>query len=184
MTVSSETPERAQASALAARLLERAVDGGIRIAVAESLTGGLLADALVSVPGASRAFSGGIVAYDTALKASLLGVDRERLRTHGPVDALVAEQMACGVRVACGVPERGGDAELGLATTGVAGPDPDAQSGQPAGVVWVGVSYQGSTTSFRLALDGDRETIRRDAVSAALSAGIGALEQDKSSAQL
>ena len=185
-SVSSGSAETSVASepALAARLLESAVARGVRIAVAESLTGGLLADALVSVPGASRAFSGGIVAYDTALKASLLGVDRERLRVYGPVDALVAEQMARGVRAACAVPERGGDAELGLATTGVAGPDPDAQSGQPAGVVWIGVSYRGSTTSVRLALDGDRYTIRRAAVLAALSAGIEALEQGKTSVPL
>ena len=173
-----------ETTVLAERLLAGAVAAGIRIAVAESLTGGLLANALVSVPGASRAFSGGIVAYDTALKGSLLDVDRERLRATGPVDGLVAEQMARGVRVACGVPERGGDAGLGLSTTGVAGPDPDAQSGQPAGVVWIGVSLNGHSTARQLALEGDRDTIRRSAVAAALRAGIDALEQWQSSIKL
>ena len=121
-------------SALGAELISLAGASGIRIAVAESLTGGLLADALVSVFGASRVFSGGVVAYDTALKHSLLAVDAEILRARGPVDEIVAAQMAAGVRRACGLPERG-PAELGISTTGVAGPDPDPQSGQRAGLL-------------------------------------------------
>lgn len=121
----------AETIALATRL-------GLRIAAAESLTGGLVAAALVSVPGASLAFSGGVVAYDTELKASLLGVDRALLARRGPVDGEVARQMARGVRRVCAVPR--GPADLGIATTGVAGPDPDPQSGQVAGTVWLGVS--------------------------------------------
>lgn len=180
-SVSAATALSEATAVSAARLLALAIAADVRIAVAESLTGGLLADALVTVPGASRAFSGGIVAYDTALKSSLLRVDGARLRETGPVDELVAEQMARGVRVVCGVPERGGDAELGLSTTGVAGPDADPQSGQPAGVVWVGVSFRESSKTVRLALEGDRDTIRRAAVLEALRAGIQALEQVDSS---
>ena len=166
---------------LAARVIEAAAARGIRIAVAESLTGGLLADALVRVPGASRVFSGGIVAYDTALKHSLLGVDAELLAQRGPVDPEVARQMARGVRLACAVPREAGaapggqlpvgspvEAELGLATTGVAGPDPDPQSGQAAGAVWIGLSAGEETTSIGLQAGGDRAAIRAAAVIAAL----------------
>ncbi|MFC6235944.1 CinA family protein, partial [Leucobacter soli] len=75
---------------LAAQVIRLATDRRARIAVAESLTGGLLAAELVSVPGASIAFSGGVVAYDTALKRTLLGVDGGLLAERGPVDAEVA----------------------------------------------------------------------------------------------
>ncbi|MBO1902105.1 CinA family protein [Leucobacter weissii] len=150
----------------------------MRIAVAESLTGGLLADALVSVPGASAAFSGGIVAYDTALKHTLLGVDAELLAARGPVDAEVARQMARGVRATCATPRQGADsasspsaardAEVGLATTGVAGPDPDPQTGQAAGTVWLGVSSSRGERSVGLRLSGERAVIRLATVEAAL----------------
>ena len=152
--------------------LERAVALGVRIAVAESLTGGLLADALVAVPGASRAFSGGIVAYDTELKRSLLGVDAELLESRGPVDAEVAKQMARGVRRACATPRVGAaqavEAEIGLATTGVAGPDPDPATGQPAGTVWVGVSSALGERAVLLRSEGDRPRVRAQTVAAAL----------------
>ncbi|MBP1327545.1 nicotinamide-nucleotide amidase [Leucobacter exalbidus] len=138
----------------------------IRIAVAESLTGGLLASALVSVPGASRAFSGGIVAYDTELKRSLLGVDAELLERVGPVDGEVARQMARGVRRACAV---GGEpAALGISTTGVAGPDPDQHSGQQPGTVWIGVSSPAGERAVQVACAGDRAEIRAQAVVAAV----------------
>ncbi|WP_427871094.1 CinA family protein [Leucobacter luti] len=166
---------------LTARVIEAAAARGIRIAVAESLTGGLLADALVQVPGASRVFSGGIVAYDTALKHSLLGVDPGLLAQRGPVDPEVARQMALGVRRACATPREAGaasegplpagspvEAELGLATTGVAGPDPDPQSGQLAGTVWIGVSVGDTTRSVELHAAGDRSAIRAAAVAAAI----------------
>lgn len=156
---------------LVARIIESAASRGLRLAVAESLTGGLLADAVVSVPGASRVFSGGVVAYDTALKHSLLGVDAELLRERGPVDGGVARQMAEGVRRACAAPK--GDApsvpaDIGVATTGVAGPDPDAQTGQPAGTVWIAVSSGERTQVRLLSLDGDRASIRVAAVAAAI----------------
>ncbi|MEV8337322.1 CinA family protein [Leucobacter sp. NPDC077196] len=156
---------------LVARIIERAASRGLTLAVAESLTGGLLADAFVSVPGASRVFTGGIVAYDTALKHSLLGVDAAVLRERGPVDGEVARQMALGVRTACStshgeaVTERVG---IGVATTGVAGPDPDAQTGQPAGTVWIAVSLGAVERQQLLALDGDRSSIRTAAVAAAI----------------
>ncbi len=164
---------------LAAQVIRLATERGARLAVAESLTGGMLAAELVSVPGASLAFSGGIVAYDTALKHSLLHVDVRLLAERGPVDAEVARQMARGVRLACAVPASGvgGEAEstpadIGIATTGVAGPDPDPQTGQPAGTVWVGVSSSGGERAVELALSGDRAGIRAETVAAALRAAL------------
>lgn len=176
----------------ATRLVQLARARGGRIAVAESLTGGRLADAIVSVPGASMAFSGGIVAYATDLKHRLLGVDDALLRRVGPVDPEVARQMASGVRRACAVPEiddAGGDGGepatlLGIATTGVAGPDPDPQSGQAAGTVWIGVSiadrYAESGERVWAVpapyVSGSREAIRAAAVSEALRLAACALQ--------
>lgn len=164
--------DAAEEYALAARVIERATRLGVRIAVAESLTGGLLTAALVAVPGASAVLSGGIVAYDTELKATLLGVDRELLRTRGPVDAEVARQMATGVREACSVSGQAGvvsPADVGVSTTGVAGPDPDPQSGQPAGTVWLGVSSTGGVSAELLELSvSGRQEIRAAAVVGAL----------------
>lgn len=154
-----------------ARIIESAASRGLKLAVAESLTGGLLADAFVSVPGASRVFTGGVVAYNTWLKRSLLGVDAELLSERGPVDGGVARQMAEGVRRACAAPDETGvsaPADIGVATTGVAGPDPDAQTGQPAGTVWIAVSWGGLTHEKRLTLRGDRSSIRVDAVAASI----------------
>lgn len=145
---------------------------GLRIAVAESLTGGLLSDAFVSVPGASAAFSGGVVAYDTALKRTVLGVDETLLREKGPVDELVALQMARGVRSACAVARVQGEsvfpADIGLATTGVAGPDPDPATGQAAGTVWLGISSRLGDRAVFLQASGDREEIRTQSVRAIL----------------
>src|SRR4051812_47619675 len=101
----------------AAELLADLRSRGWTIAVAESLTGGLLCAALVDVVGASRSLRGGVVAYATELKGALLGVDDAVLAARGAVDPEVARQMAAGVRVRLG-------ADVGLATTGVAGPDP------------------------------------------------------------
>lgn len=158
--------------ALASTIVELAGALDLRVAVAESLTGGLLAGAIVGEPGASRVLSGGIVAYDTGLKRTLLGVDHELLAKRGPVDGEVARQMARGARLACAV-DRGDPgglrpADIGVATTGVAGPDPDPQTGQPAGTVWVGLSVGGVDSAHLISLQGSRAEIRSGAVRAAL----------------
>lgn len=156
------------ASALAAEAIEIAAHLGLRIATAESLTGGMLASEIVSVPGASRAFSGGVVAYDTELKATVLGVNPAQLELTGPVDSEVAQQMASGVRRACAAPA-GAPAALGISTTGVAGPASDPQTGQPAGTVWIGVSSPLGERSELLELSGlQRAEVREGAVLAAL----------------
>ncbi|HWB38362.1 MAG TPA: CinA family protein [Rugosimonospora sp.] len=144
-----------------AAILAELVRRGQTLAVAESLTGGLLAATIVSVPGASNAFRGGLVVYATDLKASLAGVPGDLLAERGPVDPGVAGWLASGARERCG-------ADWGLATTGVAGPDP--QNGIPPGTVYVGLAGpDGSRLSRRLDLTGDRQRVRTATVSAALT---------------
>jgi nicotinamide-nucleotide amidase len=158
----------------AATLIADLSSRGLTLAVAESLTGGLLTAELVSVPGASAVLSGGVVAYNTAIKHSVLGVDAELLEAEGPVHPLVAEQMALGVRDALAVDGR--PADIGLSTTGVAGPGP--QDGTPAGTVYLGFAVGDTATSVRLQLGGDREHIRSAVVSESL-AGLAALLADR-----
>src|SRR4051812_20961836 len=129
------------------------------IAVAESLTGGMVVAELVSVPGASAVVRGGGVTYATELKHALLGVDADLLAAGGPIQAAVAEQMAAGVRERL-------RADVGLATTGAAGPDP--QDGHPPGEVWIAAATAAGVRSLRLELGGDRDAVRRETVGAAL----------------
>lgn len=138
---------------------------GLSLAVAESLTGGAVTAELVSVPGSSAVLRGAVVAYDTALKSSLLGVPVELLAQHGPVHAEVAALMAEGVRGAAAV--GGHPTDIGVATTGVAGPDP--QGDAPVGLVFIAVADAVGTKVRELRLSGDRAAIRAQAVEAALA---------------
>jgi nicotinamide-nucleotide amidase len=133
---------------------------GETLAAAESLTGGLVAAELTSVPGASRTFRGSVTAYATELKRDVLGVDGALLAERGAVDADVARGMAEGVR-------RVLRADWGLATTGVAGPDP--QDGQPVGTVYVAVAGPAGSWCEKLQLNGDRAAIRTTTVKAVLT---------------
>jgi len=143
--------------------------GGRTVAVAESLTGGLVAAALTDIPGASASFRGGMVTYATELKAALLGVDSRMLAQHGAVYPPVAAAMAEGVRNRL-------RADFGLATTGVAGPDP--QDGQPVGTVHISVSAADDTVVRTIALSGNRGQIRRLAVENALGLLLGRLGEE------
>jgi len=129
------------------------------VAVAESLTGGLVAAAFTDVAGASRVLRGGVIAYATDVKAHLLRVDEALLAGAGSVDAEVAEQMASGVRALMA-------ATYGLSTTGVAGPDP--VDGKPVGLVYVAVVGPGTSRVKALELSGDRAGIRAQSVLAVL----------------
>lgn len=142
------------------------IQRGLTIAVAESLTGGLLTAELTSVPGASAVVLGGAVVYATELKHTLLGVDAALLAAEGPVHPEVARQLAVGVRDRLAVAGRAAD--IGVATTGVAGPDP--QGGRPVGTVYVGVASAAGARSVALALTGDRDGIRRQTVVEAVRA--------------
>lgn len=148
---------------------------GRRLAVAESLTGGLLVDAFVRVPGASSVLRGGVVAYETALKAELLGVDRELLAAEGPVHPEVARQMALGVCDRLAVDGRAAD--CGVATTGVAGPGP--QDGRPAGTVHIGVATPRRTSVVSARFGGDRAAVRSAAVALAVQALLDALSVEE-----
>lgn len=146
---------------LVARLRER----GLTVAVAESLTGGQVVAELVGVAGVSAVLFGGVVAYNTAIKSSVLGVDGALLAEHGPVHAEVARQMADRVRSVLAVD--GVSARVGLSTTGVAGPGP--QDGHPAGTVFIGIALDDETDVWQLDLSGDRGAIRRAVVSELLT---------------
>ena len=132
---------------------------GQTVAVAESLTGGLLAATLVDGPGASTTFRGGLVVYAADLKTRLAGVPARLLEEAGPVDEAVALHLAEGAARAC-------LATWGVATTGVAGPGP--QDGHPAGTVWVAVAGPAGASARRLSLTGPRRRVRSATVAAAL----------------
>lgn len=134
-------------------------DAGLTVACAESLTAGLLSATIADVPGCSRVLRGGVVAYATDLKSELLGVDSTLLTERGPVDADVAAAMADGVRRIC-------DADLGVATTGVAGPD--SQGDAPPGLVYIAVTDAKRHVIGELTLSGDRRQIRDQTVDRAL----------------
>ena len=131
------------------------------LAVAESITGGLLAHRLTQVPGISANFRGGLVTYDDGIKAGVLGVSRDLLEKHGAVSAPVAEAMAAHCR------ERFGT-DLALSTTGIAGPDSDA-SGKPVGLVYVGLAWDGGVRSTEYHWWGSRDEIQSRTVKLALN---------------
>ncbi|MDX6354319.1 MAG: nicotinamide-nucleotide amidase [Streptomyces sp.] len=135
---------------VAADVLGLLEEHGWTLAVAESLTGGLVAAELAGVPGASRSFRGSVTAYATPLKHELLGVDAALLAARGAVDPEVARQMAAGVRDRLG-------ADWGISTTGVAGPEP--QDGQPVGTVFIAVAGPvGGAGAGEVGLDGVEAT--------------------------
>lgn len=142
--------------AVVVRTLRKA---GATLAVAESLTAGLVGGTVTEVPGSSAVFRGGVQVYASDLKASLGGVPAEILDSHGAVSSQTAQALAQGVRERL-------DATYGLALTGVAGPDP--QEGHPPGTVHVAVvgPYGGQVRSVRL--PGDRQRVRLLAVTAGL----------------
>jgi nicotinamide-nucleotide amidase len=153
-----DDPVRAVDSAAAA-VVHALADRSESLAVVESLTGGLLAAAIVDIAGVSSVFRGGLVTYATELKSSLAGVPEDLLAARGAVDPDVAVALAEGGRVRCG-------ADWCLATTGVAGPEP--QDGKPVGLVFVAAAGPPGTVVRRLELDGNRLRIRTGAVTGAL----------------
>lgn len=152
------------ASVLATDVVGLAAERGLTLATAESLTAGLIAAALADVAGASAVLQGGVVAYQLSVKQAVLGVDAELLETAGAVDPRVAAAMADGAR-------RLFSADIGVATTGVAGPGP--HEGKPSGTVFTAVSTSGGTRTFPYSFPGDRQVVRfatREAVLAELFA--------------
>lgn len=140
---------------------------GVTVATAESLTAGMVSAALATVPGASAVLRGGIVAYHRGVKKSVLGVEPELLAQVGTVDPEVARQMAVGAAALCG-------SDVGVATTGVAGPEP--HEGKEVGVVFVAAVSPSHSVIREFRFPGDRAAIRRAATEAALRALIDVLD--------
>jgi nicotinamide-nucleotide amidase len=145
----------------ASAVLEMLTERRETVALAESCTGGRIAAALTSVAGSSRSFVGAVVAYDNAVKLGELGVEASAIREHGAVSAQVAKQMARGVRERL-------HADIGLATTGIAGPQGGTPQ-KPVGLVWFGLSGNANgEQAWDVHLPGDREAVQQRAVTVAL----------------
>lgn len=123
----------------------------LTLATAESCTGGRLASLLTSISGASNVFRSGVIAYSADCKTSLLGVSTDLITKHTVVSSEVAEAMACGVTQLI-------KADIGLATTGIAGPTGGTKQ-TPVGSVWIALSYREKTSSRLLHLSGNRAEI-------------------------
>ena len=145
---------------LAAVVLERCRALGLRIAVAESCTGGLLGARLTAIPGSSDVVTGGVIAYSNDVKREHLGVPEELVAAHGAVSEPVARAMATAAR------DRFGTA-IGIAITGIAGPSGGTPD-KPVGTVWIALDVDGTVEATRTIFIGDRDEIRRRATQAAL----------------
>lgn len=144
---------------LAAVVLDMSRRRGMRIAVAESCTGGMLGARFTAVPGSSDVFAGGVIAYENAAKRKLLGVTDADLEEYGAVSEQVAAAMARSVRQHLGT-------DIGIAITGVAGPGGGTAT-KPVGMVWVAIDGVG-TRAACLRLFGTREEVRQRSAQAAL----------------
>ncbi len=146
---------------LAAIVLAGLRTAGLHIAVAESCTGGMLGARLTAIPGSSNAVLGGIIAYHDDVKVTQLGVRVATLEAHGAVSEETAREMATGVRVRLG-------ASVGVAITGVAGPDGGTPD-KPVGTVCFAADVDGTVRSVRASLVGDRHEVRQRSAQAALN---------------
>jgi PncC family amidohydrolase len=150
-------------------ILHLMVSNALRMGVAESCTGGLIASRITDVAGASEYFEAGVVTYSNAAKIRFLGVPEELLLVHGAVSAEVAESVAEGVRRATG-------SDVGLSVTGIAGPGGGSDV-KPVGTVFIGLSWQDGSMVKGFHFQGDRQEIRRQASEAALRLAIEYLEE-------
>jgi len=132
-----------------------------KIAVAESCTGGLLGARLTAIPGSSDVMLGGVIAYHNDVKVNALGVRRATLESHGAVSEETAREMASGARRVLG-------ADVGVAITGIAGPDGGTPD-KPVGTVCVAADVSGDVQSFRAIMIGDRAEVRQRSAQSALS---------------
>jgi nicotinamide-nucleotide amidase len=163
------TPVGAEIDALAARLGALAQQRAMRIATAESCTGGLVAAAITGVAGSSAWFDRGFVSYSNAAKTALLGVPEATLARHGAVSEATACAMAEGAL-------RGSDADRAVAVTGIAGPG-GGTAGKPVGTVCLAWAARGGAVdAVTLHLSGDRAAVRRASVVAALAGLVERLE--------
>lgn len=145
---------------LAKKLVEVCRENAVRLAVAESLTGGMICSRLVDVPGASEVLVEGLITYTNASKVRRLHVKLSTLEEYGAVSKETAAEMTHGLL-------ESRDADLGIATTGCAGPDSD-EKGTPVGLAFVGVATRKGGKIYRMNLNGDRNYIRKCVANAAM----------------
>jgi PncC family amidohydrolase len=144
---------------------------GLRLATAESCTGGLIASRLTDIPGSSDYYLGGVITYANQVKAKQLGVRPDTLLVHGAVSRETVLEMAEGVRQAL-------HAEIGLAVSGIAGPGGGTPD-KPVGLVWIGLSASGYQQAWSTLFPGDRLQVKAQAVEQALRLLAEFLEQPK-----
>lgn len=131
---------------------EGLVEHDLSISVAESCTGGMISDTLISFPGISQVFKEGLITYSNEAKMKYLNVKQETLETYGAVSPQTAKEMAIGVRKAAG-------SDVGVATTGIAGPGGGSED-KPVGLVYIGLSIGKETHTYKLNITGDRHKVR------------------------
>jgi len=170
--VKTEVPDDAALNAGAKALGRELVARGLRLAVAESCTGGWIAKTLTDVPGASDWFSAGFVTYSDEAKARMLGVSPETLGEYGAVSEPVVREMIAGARDVTG-------AAVAIAVSGIAGPDSDLTE-KPVGLVHFAFSLGDRSFAEHSLFRGDREAVRRQAVAYAITVMLRALESEKS----
>ena len=141
---------------LASRVIEIFREKGLSLALAEPCSGGMIAETIPNVAGASDIFYGSAVTYVDSAKEHILGVARETLEKHGAVSSECAEEMACGARSVYG-------AGVALSVTGIAGPGGGSEA-KPVGTVWFGLAAKDDAETFRRRFDGDRAAVRRQTV--------------------
>ena len=151
------------------RMVEVLKARAIRIATAESCTGGLLGKSITDVSGSSAVYPGGVISYCNRVKHEILGVDQSLLDSLGPVSEPVARQMAEGVRRVIG-------ADYGVSVTGIAGPNSD-ETGRPVGLVYIGASDGVTTLVREFRFDGDRAAVRAQAAEAAADLVLNLLKE-------
>jgi nicotinamide-nucleotide amidase len=140
----------------------------LKIAVAESCTGGLIATRITDISGSSNYFEAGLVTYSNGAKELFLSVPHDVIASRGAVSAAVALKMAEGVRDATG-------ADIGLSVTGIAGPEGGSDE-KPVGTVYIGLAVKGRSFVERYGFDGDRPSIRRQTADAALNLVVDYIE--------
>ena len=137
---------------LATLVCEALIEKDLKISVAESCTGGMLASTFIDYPGISEVFNEGHITYSNEAKMKYLGVAQETLDQYGAVSPQTAEEMAAGVRKMSG-------SDIGISTTGIAGPDGGTED-KPVGLVYVGIAFEGQTYTYKLRLTGNRQKVR------------------------
>ena len=133
---------------------------GLRLATAESCTGGLVGHRITNIPGSSDYFQGGIISYSNDAKMRLLGVSRETLERHGAVSRETVLEMARGVQAALG-------SDIGLSISGIAGPGGGSPE-KPTGTVWIGLSAPGQEIARHYLFQGDRLAVKEQSAEAAM----------------